>query len=48
VHPEERWQRVNGVDNVEGVGELGAEAAHDIDDEVLIGDGITDVRESIL
>jgi hypothetical protein len=48
VHREERWQRFNGIDDAEGVGELGAEVAHDVDNEVLIGDGMTDVREIIL
>jgi hypothetical protein len=47
MNPQEGRQRVHGVDDAEGVGELGAEAAQGVDDEVLIGDWMTDVDKSV-
>lgn len=47
MYLEEMRQQIHGIDHTEGVGELGTEAAHGVDDEVLVGDGMTDVGESI-
>jgi hypothetical protein len=47
MYPQKRRQRVDGVDDTKGATEIGAEAAHGIGDEVLVGDGIADVDEGV-
>lgn len=47
VHPQERRQRVHGVDDAEGIGELRAKSVHGVDDEVMVGDGVANVDEGV-
>jgi hypothetical protein len=47
VNPQEGRRRVHGGDDAEGVGELVAEPAQRVDDEVEVGDRVADVSECV-